>query len=594
MGCPRHRCVWIAVVWMCLAAHHVFGNGPILDFHQVDWDGLGIVQNDSSWGYVELDFLGTTNEQYLNVNVDGNWAVQNIPVISFAGDAVQQKQATFFDLGVANGIDLTNLSFDFTLTNTEQTIMPSGALTNAPVSEYDYQIGGVGDANAGNEAPANAMNQPNPGAKVVKEAKLPFLKQALANAQHNMNQPLGTNDCARGNVSNSLNYLKATRQLGAARPTDLGTIDTLLGGKAADNRSPGAWAKNKQDNAKNVYARGQQSAITTSMVRRSQLAPGKTGFTNQQLMNLVEAIRRGHDVEVEIRKGNDGHVMMVTGIKLYDDGSIGLHVLDDTQKDGRNGTADPIKFYMIKRLPIAGGGGATSMFLNKVEVRKFVIERHRDGRRARQPVTPRGQSRGNSVNFDAGTGLLTFANDFMIGTDIGGPDPIIGAELLAPAFRIEEVNLAEGRVVFDRNTLDSFQMVNGADTYMHADAATMVYDIDTNQFYTTMFNIAMSGTDPSGPFFDPTLTNIFSPLFEQFEAVLDPASLGFDPEAMLYLTYVPDFDMFSLTNGFIDSAGSPITNYTFAGYEIPEPATGLIALFLAGYAATRRRRCWLR
>ncbi len=118
----------------------------------------------------------------------------------------------------------------------------------------------------------------------------------------------------------------------------------------------------------------------------------------------------------------------------------------------------------------------------------------------------------------------------------------------------------------------------------------MVYDIATNHFHTTLFNIAMSGVDPSGPFYDPTLTNTFSPLFEQFEAVLDPASPGYDPEALFYLAYVPDFDMFSLTNEFIDSGGSPLDNFAFVAYEVPEPTTGLIALSLAGYAATRRRR----
>ncbi len=95
-------------------------------FQQVDWDGLGIVQVDSSWGQVVVDHGGFPNTMFLNANVNGNWAIQNVPVDAYLGPGEPQQLMTFFDLNVPHGTSVNNLGVDFTLTPRRSRTCPTG------------------------------------------------------------------------------------------------------------------------------------------------------------------------------------------------------------------------------------------------------------------------------------------------------------------------------------------------------------------------------------------------------------------------------------------------------------------------------------
>ena len=187
-----------------------------LTFSQIDFylDGMSTLNSD--WGSVELMFEGSDDILYFNLVVDGNWQIQNVPVLSLKGTGNIQSQRFSFDLGNNVGEDVTAINYAFNLTTYTLASAPSGS---TPATVGDDQIvlfsGGVDVSLPAAPAPA-----------------VPLIGgQAIINEQHKNenfpNQECGHNECAPTAVSNSLQFLNDKHNLGM-NPADI-DIGTMKG-----------------------------------------------------------------------------------------------------------------------------------------------------------------------------------------------------------------------------------------------------------------------------------------------------------------------------------------------------------------------------
>ena len=79
----------------------MLNNDPVLDlqFYQMDFNFDGTVYGNTDWGAVDLLFVGQEPIIYFNLAVNGEWQVQNIPVLSVQGVDVDKTMTYYFDLG---------------------------------------------------------------------------------------------------------------------------------------------------------------------------------------------------------------------------------------------------------------------------------------------------------------------------------------------------------------------------------------------------------------------------------------------------------------------------------------------------------------
>src|SRR2546425_1117026 len=66
-------------------------------------DGVSAPYQFTEWGNVGLSYVPTSVEEYLNLNVNGQWIVRNLPVVTREGVGIQQTDNFQFDLGLALG-----------------------------------------------------------------------------------------------------------------------------------------------------------------------------------------------------------------------------------------------------------------------------------------------------------------------------------------------------------------------------------------------------------------------------------------------------------------------------------------------------------
>ncbi len=96
----------------------MINNDPVLDlqFYQMDFNFDGTVYEDTDWGAVDLFFVGQEPIMYFNLAVNGEWQIQNIPVLSAQGVDVDQTMTYYFDLGNEVGEVVTDIIYGYEFT----------------------------------------------------------------------------------------------------------------------------------------------------------------------------------------------------------------------------------------------------------------------------------------------------------------------------------------------------------------------------------------------------------------------------------------------------------------------------------------------
>ncbi|MCA9230858.1 MAG: PEP-CTERM sorting domain-containing protein [Planctomycetales bacterium] len=330
LSAARHLAVLAIAFMLSQTARALSINS--LKFEQLDWHSNvsnSLSAPDSSWGRVTIDFDGAPTTEYFNLNVNGNWVIENMSVDSLYGSGVPQTLTTTFEITSSPGVPVPVIDFGFSSDVFPSFSAPPMSIFGEEVFDLDFQIGGEDNVELGN--PPNLPLPPAPptagGPTVTMSAKLPNINQVV-------NQVQGRNECAPGAVSNSLKYLQATGNLSNTIDTSLNKIKQILGTTASGTGAN--WPTVKKNHFNQVL-------MTTF------LGPN-------DIMGLINAINAGKDVELDLK----GHVAMVAGVRKFSDGRIELDIFDDNQTDNQS---DPMRTVRIVNGKVDG-----------MLVERFVVE----------------------------------------------------------------------------------------------------------------------------------------------------------------------------------------------------------------------------
>jgi len=298
---------------------------PELRFDQIDFNIQGISTPNSSWGACDLTYTGSEDMMYLNLDVNGNWRVQNVPVMS--GDGVGKRQTVRFDfdLGVPSGTNVSNLQYRYSLT--------SGTLPGAPPGKPVWA--GVGDVIVKMNSGIKGATMPQPGMAPlligtdslwIAVARVLFPNQECPNV----------GECVPTAVSNSLKYLNTAFGLGM---TDAQmSIDTMKTATGYDPSPPPGCYSNWPD-TKNAYMGANGYPINTT--------------TTNNWDDVVTAWEDGADVELR----SPTHCAAVTAISKGADGKYTITVAHDTNPGNAGGTTTQTVVYDPATGTFTGGAG---------------------------------------------------------------------------------------------------------------------------------------------------------------------------------------------------------------------------------------------
>jgi hypothetical protein len=267
---------------------------------QLDVEFDGDRHDDSPWGEAVIDFTGVSDVLYFNLVVSGTWRIRNVPVLSRAGAGVAQSAGILFDLGVADGTDVTSVNAAWDLTTILLTEAPGGAAT-VGVGSRDYLI------DSGTERRTIGFALPAPVLVGVEAAAALGSAQAgqKATLPNFPNQEAGKNECVPTALSNSLQWLNTTYGLGL-NEADI-SIAAMKGvvGWTPTGANQQWWSK-KRSRFKDVL-------LTTTIPK----------FNVNEIHDAVAA-----GCDVELRSNN--HVVSVTGSVPTGGGNYSLDLTHDT------------------------------------------------------------------------------------------------------------------------------------------------------------------------------------------------------------------------------------------------------------------------
>ena len=193
------------------------------------------------------------------------------------------------------------------------------------------------------------------------------------------------------------------------------------------------------------------------------------------------------------------------------------------------------------------------------------------------PTSETGKSDGNSVNFNAASKALSFRNDFITSTGFAG-DPLVGATVSPPPLELFDLDAATRTALFRPTGSERFQLHFGTDAVLSASLGQMRYEGAGNTLVADLFDVGLAGASAGSPFFDAGLAALSSDWLDHISGILDPGSLGFQPDNVLHITYAPGVNLWDATNGFTVSADTLITNFLQTQHVVSEPSTrGMVA-----------------
>jgi hypothetical protein len=363
--------------------------GIHIDFYQMDFNLDGTIYQDTDWGSVDFTFTGEESIMYFNLAVNGDWQVQNIPVLSGRGVGVEQTMTYYFDLGTERGTDITSLNYDYAFTSDILGTMPGGSIAASVGDDYVALWAG-----SGGQMPDLAVAEPLVGGEVV---------DSSPHAHKNFpNQQCGERECAPAAVSNSLQFLNAKHNLGMkADGISINEMKKAVGFVAGWGSPLDTWWELKKK-----YMEDKKYPITTRKIT--------------DMSKLAAEIDAGQDVEIQeswIDKDGKktGHTSALVGITELENGEYSLDIADDTvQGDPTQGCENPrTRTYDPATGEFTGGGLIDTKF------EYAVVECPPAQPLPPQPVPPYTQPFIICQSADVSAwGYVTFTYD---GTVIGGP-----------------------------------------------------------------------------------------------------------------------------------------------------------------------------
>ncbi|MFX1475724.1 MAG: hypothetical protein ACFFCO_09665 [Promethearchaeota archaeon] len=290
-----------------------------VSFYQVSFAiSGGYTQANSSYGVLELEFTGSRQVEYLNLNCNGTWVIRNQPILSVGGEAQGQTQRFWFPLGVDDGTVVSNVEYGLEVSEQVLESAPTRE-SEAIVIPDDYVI-----YNGGQDVD---LESAWPEAVVVMGYQVADI---VLHVKNNVpNQEAGPKECAPTAVSNSLQYLNEHHNLGI--PAAELTIDKMKNATNFHN-GLGCWIWHDGDrpageqNAwyedKAAYLQAMGWGITTKKIDPANIA------------QVIAEIDACEDVEMEI----GGHTVCVVGMADLGGGNYSITIQHDKSQGNVGGT----------------------------------------------------------------------------------------------------------------------------------------------------------------------------------------------------------------------------------------------------------------
>jgi hypothetical protein len=269
---------------------------------QLDVEFDGSTHASSAWGYAAVQYTGVFGVLYFNLVINGAWRIQNLPFVSREGSGVLQTNGVAFDLGVAEGTDVTSVDAIAELSSDPLAQAPPGAAVTTAVGNQAVAIAtGFSRKTIAFAPPAPALVGGAADGPKVGHSAFP-------------NQEVGRSECVPAALSNSLRWLNATYGLGIADGNmSIAAMKALV--KWGPTGAPQQWWSRKRSFFKDDIA-------TTTIPKNS-------------LDKVFEAVQNGCDVELRV----NNHVVAVTGAQKLANGNYALDLTHDTvQGDDTKGT----------------------------------------------------------------------------------------------------------------------------------------------------------------------------------------------------------------------------------------------------------------
>jgi len=302
-----------------------------ITFNQADFDLDGNIITNSNWGEANLAFIGNSDFQYFNLMVNGNWLIQDDPLLSIEGSGISQTLTFNFDLGNPIGDNVSSLDYIAALTSTPLGAPPSGIPLTSSVGDVDVNGGKC----KGSPIP---LTDPQP---IIGGTPIRW-----ASHKGMINQDVELNECAPGAFSNSLKWLDTNNKI----PENLKSIDglknilmwTRTNGVANEN-----WAK-KRD-ALSPY-------VTTKFFGPGSVDPNAFIMNDRDIIGkIIEEIKHGEDVEI----WHESHAAVITCVIEFADGRAQLCITHDTDQVNPGGTKTEKAIYN----PITGKFETAAKFI---------------------------------------------------------------------------------------------------------------------------------------------------------------------------------------------------------------------------------------
>ncbi|HLN01199.1 MAG TPA: hypothetical protein VK335_18050 [Bryobacteraceae bacterium] len=320
------------------------GGKPGLRFYQLDIDFDDRRIRYSTWGSVQLRFVGRKEIIYFNLAVEGTWAVRNVPVLSREGPGKRQETWFSFPLGNREGERVRKVEYGYSLTGRPTGKMPP-MTANAAVTQRLYRLRrGTGGPRERPQGITPQSPKPVEGGEV---------KGPKATHDGFPNQPCGPNECVPTAISNSLKFLNKKHKLDI--PDDDISIDKL--------KKPTGW--HKQDGCPDGWEDGKKDYVDSENKKTGKKKwPVDTTVPNQPTQyaqKIYDAIRRGCDVEIIA----NGHCVAVTGAQELKNGWYTLDLTHDSkqQKKKGEGITETVTYNPKTNTVLAGSSWITNQKL---------------------------------------------------------------------------------------------------------------------------------------------------------------------------------------------------------------------------------------
>jgi hypothetical protein len=314
-------------------------------FYQLDFDLAGEFTAQSSWGALDFIYVGFAEDvQYFNLNVDGRWVLQNMPVVSEEGAGIVHAERFCFDLNVPNGTPVMDLNYGLSLT--PDVLAAAPAIAGNAVVMPDLVIAFSGAFGF----PVGLLPPPDPiriGGLVI---------DIPATHQNFPNQECGRGECGPAALSNSLNWLNGKHNLGMS--PSLLTLEAMKGASNWSATGRAVWYYDEGDDPpfwehKADYCGANGLPITTRTI--------------SDIDDVKEELEDGQDVEL----CGHHHVAAVTGFAELPNGNVALKVVHDTKQGEPGGMKRETIFYDAANGVFVGG---TPGFFHGEGYHYFVVE----------------------------------------------------------------------------------------------------------------------------------------------------------------------------------------------------------------------------